>query len=171
MSASPINLAAQDGHTEILKLLLQDKRFDPSVNDNRALLLATQANHTPSIKLLLSDPRVSVSSKLLFLSAAENNNLQIFSIFESRLSGELTVQDKNEIFILSIEKDSSEIIFYLISDRQVDPSFLSSCSIRKAAKAGNEQLVRFTFFFSFLSSPLLLRFVFFSQLSFFSSFL
>jgi hypothetical protein len=53
--------ASENGHTEIVRLLLADARgFDPSVFNNRAVKLSILNNHHDTTKLLLSDPRVSI---------------------------------------------------------------------------------------------------------------
>jgi len=56
-----IRVASVDGHSEVVKLLLQDPRVDPSDDDNYAILLASGNGHLEIVKLLLQDPRVKNS--------------------------------------------------------------------------------------------------------------
>ena len=56
-----IRVASVDGHSEVVKLLLQDPRVDPSDDDNYAILLASDNGHSEVVKLLLQDERVKNS--------------------------------------------------------------------------------------------------------------
>lgn len=47
------------GHTEIVKLLLNNPRFNPDDNNNEALLVAAREDHFDVVKLLLNDSRVN----------------------------------------------------------------------------------------------------------------
>uniref|UniRef100_A0A6C0JVN8 Uncharacterized protein n=1 Tax=viral metagenome TaxID=1070528 RepID=A0A6C0JVN8_9ZZZZ len=58
----PIRIASQNGHVEIVRLLLEDPRVDPSEFDNRALQNACSYHHLKVVKLLLTDPRVNPSA-------------------------------------------------------------------------------------------------------------
>ena len=60
-----------EGHYEIVKYLLLDKRVDPSDQNNEALRLAVSNNHEAIIKLLLSDSRVDSKSVLDYESQDE----------------------------------------------------------------------------------------------------
>lgn len=44
--------AAEKGYTEVVKLLLQDDRVDPSANDNEAIKWAASGRYVEIIKLL-----------------------------------------------------------------------------------------------------------------------
>jgi ankyrin repeat protein len=56
-----IQTASQNGHTEIVKLLLADKRVDPSADDNWAIKRASRNGHIKVVKLLLQHPKVKSS--------------------------------------------------------------------------------------------------------------
>jgi ankyrin repeat protein len=51
-------LASEIGYLEVVKLLLSDKRVDPSANNNLAIQWASRKDHLEVVKLLLSDKRV-----------------------------------------------------------------------------------------------------------------
>jgi len=57
-----LGLAAQYGHIDILKLLLKDKRVDPSGDNNWAIRFASENGKYESVKLLLKDKRVDPSA-------------------------------------------------------------------------------------------------------------
>ncbi len=52
-----IQLAAEYGHTEVVRLLLSDSRVNPSAQYNYAIKWAAYYGHTEVVKLLLGDPR------------------------------------------------------------------------------------------------------------------
>jgi ankyrin repeat protein len=60
-----LRYAAENGHIEIVSLLLSDSRVDPSARDNEALKYAARKGHTEVVKLLLSDSRVEVSGEMI----------------------------------------------------------------------------------------------------------
>jgi hypothetical protein len=56
---SCFRFACENGHTEIVKLLLMDSRgLDPSVNNNEFLKIAEKNKHNEIVKMLLKDTRV-----------------------------------------------------------------------------------------------------------------
>ena len=57
-----IRLASYHGHSEIVKLLLQDKRADPSDQNNQAIIWASAEGRTEIVEILLKDKRVDPSA-------------------------------------------------------------------------------------------------------------
>jgi len=55
-----IKYASENGHLEVVKLLLQDPRVDP-IDNNYAIQVASKNSHSEVVKLLLQDPRVKTS--------------------------------------------------------------------------------------------------------------
>ena len=53
-----IRMASINGHTEVVRLLLQDRRVDPSDDNNKSIKWASRNGHTDIVKLLLQDERV-----------------------------------------------------------------------------------------------------------------
>ena len=53
-----VRWAAQNGHCDVLKLLLNDVRVDPAVADNWAIFSAASKGYCDVVELLLSDERV-----------------------------------------------------------------------------------------------------------------
>lgn len=58
-----ITVAANNGYNEIVRLLLQDGRIDPAVNQCTALARACRHNHINTVILLLADERIDPSSR------------------------------------------------------------------------------------------------------------
>ena len=49
---------AENGHLDVVELLLNDPRVDPSAQNNKALRRAKKNNYQEVVELLLKDPRV-----------------------------------------------------------------------------------------------------------------
>jgi len=76
-----IKTVSYGGHTEIVKLLLEDNRVNPAADDNYAVRWASYNNHTETVRLLLSDSRVDISShpeKSFIMKVAEKGNIMGF---------------------------------------------------------------------------------------------
>jgi hypothetical protein len=73
--------ASQNGHVEVVKLLLLDPRINPAVN-NEAFLFATWYGHTEIVRLLLQDPRVDPSARNNYAAqvAVEKNYTEIIRL-------------------------------------------------------------------------------------------
>ena len=57
-------IASNYGHIEIVKLLLNDSRVDPSDKNNEAIRLASEEGHIDIVKLLASDKRVQKEANM-----------------------------------------------------------------------------------------------------------
>ena len=88
-----LRIAISHGHTEIVRLLLEDGRADPGADHQWALVAAAEAGHAEIIRLLLADPRVdpmegfpgdldegSLSSGG-FCAAVDNGHVECIEIF------------------------------------------------------------------------------------------
>ena len=105
-------LACKNGCIEVVKLLLQDPRVDPTANDNYAFIYACENGHTEVVKLLLEDPRVDPSA---------NNNFAIHC---------------------ASENGHTEIVRLLLQDPRVDPSADNNFAIHCASQNGHIEIVR-----------------------------
>ena len=74
-----IRSASCNGHLEVVKALLADKRVDPSARDNWAMRFASYYGHLEVVKVLLADKRVdpSASDNLAIYCASRHGNLEI----------------------------------------------------------------------------------------------
>lgn len=93
---SAIFLASENGHSEVVKLLLNDPRVDPSVSYNSAIRFASRNGHSEVVKLLLDDPRVDPSA------------------------------DDNEALRQASQNGHIEVVKLLLADSRVDPSAVAS---------------------------------------------
>ena len=58
-----IRCASRNGQTDVVRLLLEDSRADPSAKTNAAIQLACYYGHTDIVRLLLADSRVDPSTQ------------------------------------------------------------------------------------------------------------
>jgi hypothetical protein len=72
-------MAAANGHLAVVERLLQDKRVDPSADDNYAVRLAAQRGHLAVVERLLQDERVdpSADDNYAVRWAAQNGHLAV----------------------------------------------------------------------------------------------
>jgi len=109
----PIRYAVDNNRLEIVKLLLADKRVDPTIWDNYVIGCASKYGHTEVVKLLLADPRVNPGD-------CENN-----------------------AFTHASEYGHVEIVKLLLNDSRVDLSIYDyNLAIRYAAKNGHTEVVK-----------------------------
>ncbi|KAJ2990943.1 hypothetical protein HDV02_004067, partial [Globomyces sp. JEL0801] len=107
-----ILLSSSVGHTEVVKRLLQDERVDPSAHDNAAIKYACGNGQTEIVKMLLQDERVDPS-------ASDNYSIKISS-----------------------NNGHTEIVQMLLQDERVDPSTYNNYAIRRASENGHTEIVR-----------------------------
>lgn len=58
-----IIIACNNGHLDIVKILLDDGRIDPAVLDNEAIIIAARNGHYEIVKLLMNDTRVNPAAR------------------------------------------------------------------------------------------------------------
>ena len=107
-----IRSASENGHLEIVKLLLTDKRVDPSDGSNYAIIYASLHGHLEVVKLLLTDKRVDPS---------DANNIAI---------------------IYASQYGHLEIVKLLLTDKRVDPNYNYNYAIRLASVNGHLEVVK-----------------------------
>jgi hypothetical protein len=98
---------------KVVQLLLQDKRVDPSDNNNAALLNASENGHLEIVRLLCRDDRVLV-----------------MSVGASALN-------------LACSNGHLETVEYLIETQKVDPSYNSDNAFYTACWYGHESVIRY----------------------------
>jgi ankyrin repeat protein len=79
---SHIVFSSKKGYIEIVKLLLNDQRFDPSEKCNWAIQLASEHGHFEVVELLLKDSRVDPSdwNNTAILKALNSKHLNIIKL-------------------------------------------------------------------------------------------
>jgi ankyrin repeat protein len=120
-----ITWAAANGHTEILKKLLEYRNVDPSYKDNAALKGAVRYQHLENINLLLNDPRINLSME----------SEQSISVLESLLThiSELQLKERH---------NHREMIQLLLKHPKVDPTLHRNKATRLAVWTGDIEVVK-----------------------------
>ena len=148
-----IRNAAENGHLEIVRLLLADERVDPSDNHNFAIQWAAENGHLEVVKLLLTDMRTDPSANHndAIRIAAWNGHLDVVKVLLT--DDRVDPSDKNnEAIRMAAWFGYLEIVNLLLSDSRVDPSdedndpirnyAIRNAAIRKAAKNGHLDVVK-----------------------------
>lgn len=122
--------ACSYGFINIVKILLNDSRVNPSVSDNRAFRAASYSGETEIVKMLLSDSRVDPSTldNEAFLSASRRGHTEIVKILLADKRVDPSVQDSIAIRLAS-SGGCGKIIDLLLADSRLDPSANQSSAI------------------------------------------
>jgi len=136
-------IASEQGFIEIVNLLLQDPRVDPSADDNTALFEAVQANQSDVVKLLLSDRRVdpTVKDNFVLMEAAYQDFDEVMEILLKDGRADPTARD-GQALIYAIEQDNPLIVYLLLEDGRVDPTMNDNFALKKAVAYGHLDIIR-----------------------------
>ena len=89
---NPLHAAAQAGHSNSVRLLLENEDIDPNavLEDGQCpLTLAITNSHAHSVRLLLDHPRVKIDSGYDFLAlAAQQNLVEIFEMVAEKVKSD-----------------------------------------------------------------------------------
>lgn len=135
LDSSVLVNAASNGRTQIVELLMKNKKFDPRFDNNKALRNAASFNHTETIMALLKDKRVNpgVDKYIVLKYAIRNKNVYLLKML---------LEDKridpsayNNTLLKSIDNKSNSIYYkkiikLLLNDERV----LKKISDRKNIK-------------------------------------
>ncbi|KAI8900063.1 ankyrin repeat-containing domain protein [Globomyces pollinis-pini] len=138
-----IGPAGENGHAEVIKLLLQDDRIDPTEDDSQALRLASENGHLEVVELLLEDGRADPSDddNYAICFASLNGHYEIVKLLmkddRTDPSG-----DNNYAIRSAASGGHSEIVQLLLTDERVDPITEDNQMLRLALKDEFHEIVR-----------------------------
>ncbi|KAI8895027.1 hypothetical protein BC833DRAFT_602768, partial [Globomyces pollinis-pini] len=81
-------------HIEIVQLLLNDARIDPSANDNRAFEIAVEMGHIEIVKMLLHDlidPSENGNRALEIATSMKHKEIAHLLLKDARVNSSVTV--------------------------------------------------------------------------------
>ncbi len=137
---SAIRKASENGHTEIVKLLLADPYPYILIVANQA---ASVDDHTYFEQLLVADKRVDPSSKnnKAIRMASKNGNIEVVKLLlaDQRVDPS---DPNNEAIRWASDGGHLEVVKLLLADQRVDPSDMNNDAIRMASKNGNTEVVK-----------------------------
>uniref|UniRef100_A0A6C0JR58 Ankyrin repeat protein n=1 Tax=viral metagenome TaxID=1070528 RepID=A0A6C0JR58_9ZZZZ len=138
-----IGWASQNGHLDIVKLLLADQRVNPTEDNNLAIRGAASSGHVEVVKVLLTDPRVDPSAinNYAIRYASENGHAEIVRLLlaDSRVDPSAY---NNEAIRVASQHGQTEIVNLLLTDPRVDPSDSDNEAIRGASENGHTDVVK-----------------------------
>jgi ankyrin repeat protein len=138
-----IRLASKYGHAEVVRLLLNDPRVDPSAYSNHAIRLASWKGHVEVVKLLLNDPRVDPSDRdnVAIRWASGNGHVEVVKplLNDPRVDPSA---DNNCAIRWASRKGHVEVVKILLNDPRVDPSDRDYDAIRSASDNGHVEVVK-----------------------------
>jgi ankyrin repeat protein len=144
--------ACQFKNTEILKLLLTDLRYDPSVDNNSAFIDAAKNGRTNVIKLLLEDKRVDpcANNGKAIIEAVRFDHIDIVKLLLKDKKVEMTMYTvglfqsslANNVFIDAVQYNRINIVKLLLKDGRYDPSVERNFAIRWAALYNRINIVK-----------------------------
>lgn len=118
--------ASENGHVEVVQLLLNDSRVDPSDNRNIAICMACKHGHANVVKLLLCDERVNPSDNKneLIQNACRSGRVNIVKLLLSDSRVDPSANNNTALRMASCYKwnERVEIMQLLLKDKRVDPS-------------------------------------------------
>jgi hypothetical protein len=134
----------EKGLVSLLKLLLQDSRIDPSIDDNASLRLACENNLVEMVQVLLAaDPRVdpSVDDQFLLRYACEHGLDELVKLLLADKRVDPAVWG-NTPLQLSCAHGHTEVVKLLLADERVDPCVGESSALRFACENDQAEVVK-----------------------------
>ena len=120
-----LGVACSAGNHEIVELLLEDTRIDPSGNNNEAIIYASYGGHFKVVELLLQYSRVdpSANNNYAIRFASTRGYLEIVELLLRDQRVDPTEADNHAIRWTS-RNGHSRVVEILLEDARVDPSVM-----------------------------------------------
>ena len=122
----PLIAAAQAGHTESIRVLLDSDLIDPNVvseDGQCALAVAIMNSHVNSVKMLLDHPKVDVHNPGFdfLLLAAQQNSVEIFQMIAAKVDNDSWKQwSVTSPLSAAIRYEMYDMFSYLLTESGVD---------------------------------------------------
>ena len=148
-----IRFASQNGHTKVVKVLLDDPRVDPSADNNWAIRFASENGHIEVVKLLLErsifnigfrsaamvDP--SAKNNYAIRWASSNGHCEVVKLLLNNPKVNPSVDDNCAIRFAS-QFGHTKVVKVLLDDPRVDPSDDNNYAILMASENGHTKVVK-----------------------------
>jgi ankyrin repeat protein len=131
------------GHSALVKLLLADKRIDPSVQNQSTLGWACESGHLEVVELLLADKRVdpSFDNNYPFRIASFNGHLEVVKLLLADKRVDPSAKGQAAI-CFACQHAHTEVVKLLLIDKRVDPSADNNYPVRIASFNGDLEIVQ-----------------------------
>ncbi|GMH36815.1 hypothetical protein BSKO_04688 [Bryopsis sp. KO-2023] len=150
MKFTPLHFAAQEGHAEVVEILIQQgAKVTQTAGGLTALYMAARNGHLDVVKILVEagadvDAQTEDGRSALFL-AAQKGHLQIAKVLiKAGATVDLRIDQEATPLIVAAERNRMEVVEFLLkSGADVDArSFRNETALRWAAFSGNPDLVQ-----------------------------
>ena len=141
-------MACQNGHKEVVSLLLADPRIDPNKadDDNGAtpFFIACQEGHKEVVSLLLADPRIdpnkaSNEGVTPFFMACQNGHREVVSLLlaDPRINPNMPTNDQSTPLWFASQNGHLAVVQHLLAlGREIDTGKRSDVNNKTAAEQG-----------------------------------
>jgi hypothetical protein len=146
----PIVRACEERNFEIIKILFNDSRVDPSVDNNKALLNSIIYGKTDIIKLLLTDCRVTpASDPEIFSETIKRKKIEIFNLISHYdgidFEGKSFKYNFEKPLNLAVSYELDFVVDFLINHKNIDPSADDNKLIIELKGREDSKMVNFLF--------------------------
>jgi ankyrin repeat protein len=127
----------------LLKMLLADKRIDPSAHNQQAIREASENGHAEMVKLLLADKRVNPSADDQYAigQASANGYVDVVKLLLADQRVDPSADNQYAIGSASAN-GHAHVVKLLLADKRVDPSVDDQYTIRWASAKGHADVVK-----------------------------
>ena len=135
---APLRMACRNGHTDVVRFLL-DRKADPSVKGQEALINAAESNSTPLVKLLLDHHKIVnlICSAKLFSTAVRNNNTDLFTV----LVNHPKINDFQDVFEEVVVLDKPKFVRLLLKSDKFNRVSIVEQGLAQAIQKESGKLV------------------------------
>jgi hypothetical protein len=149
-SKEPIVIACNNDNEQSIRLLIEDSRVDPSINNNEALLNAIKIHSIDIITLLLNDNRVTPSNNPeILMEAINRKDLDIFKKIAAYDSVDFKGDSYDYYFkkplYASISRGFLYAVDFLVNQKHINPSLNNNEHIIEANKKGEGEISELLF--------------------------
>jgi ankyrin repeat protein len=137
-----IQIAAENGFEEILRMILNDPLYDPIYNCRYAMEYASQNGHVAIVRLLLSDKHTYIgSNNKSLMHATTNGHVEVVRLLlaDKRIDPS---RGSDNVIINASSHGHVDIVRMLLADNRVDPAAEDNSAIRDAVVNGHTEVVR-----------------------------
>lgn len=128
------------GDYESVKFMLEDKKMDPTAENNYALHVSCVYGRNSVVEVLLKDPRIDPSAEdnTAIIVAANHGNHKIVDMLIKDPRVDPSAQE-NMALRVSASLGYHKVVDILLKDPRVDPYVDNNVAIRKACVNGNKK--------------------------------
>jgi len=118
----PFIRAVQENYVYAIELFIKNDKFDPTINNNEAILSSVRGRGYGIFELLFKDPRINLTVDIirLYFLAAEYGNYPIFKFLFTKYPINYGLDD-NKIIKLAVRGGHFDIVKMLLNESKTDP--------------------------------------------------